>query len=703
MARVLFRGAVAERIITTLTVLLASSTANILLIQEPYWGPLIPRHSDTDPTGVPVSGTTAHPGWDVFHPSPHPTEYPQVATFVQREVCRSFRVVPDALIDKYFALALSFALPPPFPSLTVVNFYHHVTNHTPLLNPLLTCHIDPARCLLLCGDFNTHSELWLLADIWPSLWAPTLEEWLDKMSLWSLVPDGVITHCRGTTKPSLIDLMFGSPGFFEVPAIPGECSVSFGDSLGSNHAALLVGLPLDWTSVAEQDPVGWPINTGLREMWVDRFRGQGHAPQMEPSSKSELYEVAEALALAIDKTSKSLFQPRRVTTRGLPWWNDACQLAVAALHGLHGDDRQQAYRVLWMMIQTAKCGWFEDLLEDPDVVIWDLAKWHHGHWARTLLPIQDSTGLTMEGPHMAVAFHACFFLADHALPTLAPKLPFPPFPMREFYPVTREEVTTALHMCSNKSAPGPSGTPYTLVRWVHDTFPNLLPSLFTAVLRLRHHSWTTAKVVIIPKPGKADYLAPRAYCPISLLESTGKVLEKVVAAQLGLDVDHFGLIPPSQFGSHHFHSAPNAATMFRYKAESTIQAGRIGMVILMDILWFFDSLNPSLMEWILLHLRVDACTAAWTRSLMIDCEVSLHVNGFISEGFHLGWGMPQGSPASPIISALFTSPLLHTTQGWDYTDFSLYVDDRAVFASGPTFDLAAGYAAWGANEVLWWL
>jgi hypothetical protein len=55
-------------------------------------------------------------------------------------------------------------------------------------------------------------------------------------------------------KPSLIDLMLGSPGFFEVPTFPGKCSVSFGESLGSNHTGLLVGLPLDWTPVAEQDP-----------------------------------------------------------------------------------------------------------------------------------------------------------------------------------------------------------------------------------------------------------------------------------------------------------------------------------------------------------------------------------------------------------------------------------------------------------------
>jgi hypothetical protein len=210
-------------------------------------------------------------------------------------------------------------------------------------------------------------------------------------------------------------------------------------------------------------------------------------------------------------------------------------------------------------------------------------------------------------------------------------------------------------------------------------------------------------VVIIPKPVKADYSVPKAYRPILLMECLGKTLEKVVAARLNSDIDHFGLIPPSQFGSRHFHSAPDAATMLRYKAETTIKAGRIGVVILMDISHFFDSLDPSLMEQILLHLGVNPHTSAWVKSLMVDRIVTLHINGFVSEGFQPRWGTPQGSPVFPILSALFTAPLLHMTREWVDADFSLYVDDGNVFTSGPTFDSAAICAATAANKVLVWL
>jgi hypothetical protein len=377
--------------LATLTALLASSNADdILLVQEPYWGPLVPRHSDTDPDGVPVTGTVAHP-------APHPTEYPWVASFVWHTIARSLMVVPDTLIDEYFALALSFTLPAPFPMLTVVNFYHHVINHQPQLDSLLACTVDPARCLLLCGDFNMHLDLWSLVDIHPSPWAPALEEWLDSKSLWSLVPDRAITCRRGSSKPSLIDLMLGSPGFFELPAYPGTCTVFFSESLGSDHAALAMGLPLAWTLVSEPGVGGWRAEPALHATWVDQYRGWGHTPQTVPSSKPELYEAAAALTLAINDTSKSVLQPRKVIARRLPWWNNACRLAVAALHGVHSEDHHQAYSVLRMTIQMAKRTWFEDLLEDPDVLIWDLAKWRHRRRAQSLPPIQDGNGLTMDG------------------------------------------------------------------------------------------------------------------------------------------------------------------------------------------------------------------------------------------------------------------------------------------------------------------
>jgi Reverse transcriptase (RNA-dependent DNA polymerase) len=89
--------------------------------------------------------------------------------------------------------------------------------------------------------------------------------------------------------------------------------------------------------------------------------------------------------------------------------------------------------------------------------------------------------------------------------------------------------------------------------------------------------------------------------------------------------------------------------------------------------------------------------------MMADRSVCLQVNDFTSETFRPDSGTPQGSPTSPIISTLFTSPLLREAMGWEEADLSLYVDNRAIFASGPTFHSAIAKAAQVGLAVFSWL
>jgi hypothetical protein len=122
--------------------------------------------------------------------------------------------------------------------------------------------------------------------------------------------------------------------------------------------------------------------------------------------------------------------------------------------------------------------------------------------------------------------------------------------------------------------------------------PSLIITTLNGALEHGTHPWGAADVVVIPKPHKPDYSLAKAYRPISLLECTGKLLEKIVANRLGADERNHHLIGPTQFGSWKYHSAPDAATLLRYKAEMTIRSGNVGGVLLLDISRFFDHLNP---------------------------------------------------------------------------------------------------------------
>jgi hypothetical protein len=134
-------------------------------------------------------------------------------------------------------------------------------------------------------------------------------------------------------------------------------------------------------------------------------------------------------------------------------------------------------------------------------------------------------------------------------------------PQRAFTRVTEDEVRRALSSTSNKSAPGPSGITYKLLKWTFEANPSLIITTLNRALEHGTHPWGTADVVVIPKPHKPDYSVAKAYRPISLLECTGKLLEKIVANRLGADERNHRLIGPSQFGSRKYHSALDAATL----------------------------------------------------------------------------------------------------------------------------------------------
>jgi hypothetical protein len=66
------------------------------------------------------------------------------------------------------------------------------------------------------------------------------------------------------------------------------------------------------------------------------------------------------------------------------------------------------------------------------------------------------------------------------------------------------------------------------------------------------------ETVVIKKPGKPDYSEPKAYRPIALLSTIGKVLESVIARQISYLIERHQLLPENDFGGRRRHSCEQA-------------------------------------------------------------------------------------------------------------------------------------------------
>jgi len=103
-------------------------------------------------------------------------------------------------------------------------------------------------------------------------------------------------------------------------------------------------------------------------------------------------------------------------------------------------------------------------------------------------------------------------------------------------PFTGQEFIDAIAKCSNSSAPGPDHViwrhlkPLTSDKVCLSKIINIANTCIT--VGFWPDQFKELMLVIIPKPNKASYNVPKAFRPIILLNTMGKLIEKVISHQL---------------------------------------------------------------------------------------------------------------------------------------------------------------------------
>ena len=114
---------------------------------------------------------------------------------------------------------------------------------------------------------------------------------------------------------------------------------------------------------------------------------------------------------------------------------------------------------------------------------------------------------------------------------------------------TGPELSIAVRSMRNKRAPRPDRLPAELLKAICGSHPRILLDMYNSCLKagIFPARWKTARLVLISK-GKGPADNPSAYHPLCLLDTAGKLLEKLLKLRQQAAIIAAGDLAPRQYG-----------------------------------------------------------------------------------------------------------------------------------------------------------
>ena len=242
---------------------------------------------------------------------------------------------------------------------------------------------------------------------------------------------------------------------------------------------------------------------------------------------------------------------------------------------------------------------------------------------------------------------------------------------------------------ASDSAPGPDGVTYNhLSSLDSDELTALTDVLIESVQDSNiPEDWLDSHLCPVPKPGK-DLSSIKGYRIITMQNTIGKLLEKVVARLLAEELEAKGLLPPT-LGSYRrgketwMNAAVLASDVYDgfEKKEETI-------VIALDLEDAYNRVQYDVLMRTLARMKVSPLLVMWTGAALLKRKVALRVGSWSSEVHSITPGLPQGSALSPVLFNVYTVGITSNQLEGPGRTLS-FADDVLVYRSGRNRDEVA--------------